>query len=60
MKRHEFVKGKVVCELKQYNGKPTVFVNGKPYFPMAFLSYFPKQFRYKNMRESGIRFSVSA
>ncbi len=46
----------MLCEVKQYNGKPTLFVNGKPYFPMAYRSYFPKQFRYRNMRESGIRF----
>ena len=48
--------GKIFSELRQYNGKPTVFVNGKPYFPMAFISYYPKQFRYKRTRESGIRF----
>lgn len=44
------------CRLKQYHGKPTVFVNAKPCFPLAYLSYFPKQFRYKNMRETGMRF----
>ncbi|MCE5345555.1 MAG: beta-galactosidase [Bacteroidales bacterium] len=49
-------KGKVFSEVKQFNGKPTLFVNGKPYFPMAFISYYPKLFRYKNMRESGMRF----
>ncbi len=48
--------GKIFSELRHYNGKPTVFVNGKPYFPMAFISYYPKQFRYKRIRESGIRF----
>ncbi|MDD4872985.1 MAG: beta-galactosidase [Kiritimatiellae bacterium] len=44
------------CKLRQYNDKPTVFVDEKPYFPLAYLSYFPKQFRYKNMRKSGIKF----
>ena len=44
------------CQLKKYKGKPTVFINGKPYFPLAYLSQFPEQFRYKNMRDSGIRF----
>ena len=48
--------GLSTSEIKQYNGKPTVFVNGKAYFPMAYLSYYPKQFRYEDMARSGIRF----
>ncbi|HAZ03390.1 MAG: hypothetical protein A2W90_00025 [Bacteroidetes bacterium GWF2_42_66] len=44
------------AEVMQYNGKPTVFVNEKAYFPMAFISYYPKQFRYRNMEQSGMRF----
>ncbi len=43
-------------QIKQYNGKPTLFVDGKPYFPMAYLSYYPVQSRYKAMRDAGIRF----
>ena len=46
----------VVCNVKQYNGKPTLFVDDKPYFPMAFMSYYPTQERYKQMADHGIHF----
>ncbi|RIH67087.1 hypothetical protein D1164_01245 [Mariniphaga sediminis] len=49
-------KGFPNSEIKQYNGKPTVFVNGKAYFPMAYLSYYPRQFMYKDVGQSGVRF----
>lgn len=52
----DYSKVELFAEIKQYNGKPTLFVNGEAYFPMAFISYYPKQFRYKNMGKSGIRF----
>jgi glycosyl hydrolase family 42 (putative beta-galactosidase) len=48
--------GRLNSKIIQYNGKPTLFVDEEPYFPMAFISYYPKQFRYKNMRDSGMRF----
>lgn len=48
--------GEAYCEIRQYNGYPTLFIANEPYFPMAFISYYPKQFRYKNMRDAGIRF----
>ena len=47
---------KASCRLKQYKGKPTVFVNDNPCFPLSYLSQFPQQFRYKNMYDSGTRF----
>jgi hypothetical protein len=50
------ITGKVFSEIKQYNGKPALFVNDKPYFPLAFVSYYPKQFRYKNLADAGIKF----
>lgn len=43
-------------EVKLYNSKPTLFIGGKPHFPMAFLSYYPKQYRYKRMHEAGMNF----
>lgn len=46
--------GNITCEVKPYNGKTTVFVNGVPKFPMAFTSYYPEQYRYKQMSEQGI------
>jgi beta-galactosidase len=46
----------VATEVKPYNGKPTLFIGGKPCFPMAFISYYPKQFRYKNMWNTGMKF----
>lgn len=45
-----------LCTVKQHNGRPLMFVNGTPCFPMAFISYYPKQFRYKEMRGAGIKF----
>lgn len=47
---------KLFAEIKQYNGKPTLFVNGESYFPMAFISYYPELSRYQNMVKSGVRF----
>lgn len=49
-------KGRAVSEVRQYNGKPTVFVNGKACFPMAYLSYYPAQFRYENLYKSNVGF----
>lgn len=49
-------KTRPVSKICLYNGKPTVFINNKAYFPMAYLSYYPEQFRYKNIYESGVRF----
>jgi beta-galactosidase len=46
--------GKVVCQLRQHNGRPTLFVNGQPRFPMAFASYFPQPFRYKQFGDHGV------
>ena len=46
--------GNLTCEIKLHNGKTTVFVNGVPRFPMAFTSYYPEQFRYKQMSGHGI------
>lgn len=45
---------KIRCEVKPHNGKTTVFVNGVPKFPMAFTSYYPEQYRYRQMAEQGI------
>ena len=44
---------KIRCEVKPHNGKTTVFVNGVPKFPMAFTSYYPEQYRYRQMAEQG-------
>ncbi|SHF77574.1 Beta-galactosidase [Mariniphaga anaerophila] len=48
-------KSSTSCHLKQYMGKPTVFINDEPCFPTAYLSHFPQQFRYKNMYEHGTK-----
>ena len=48
------LKGSITCEVKPHNGKTTVFVNGVPKFPMAFTSYYPEQYRYKQMSDQGI------
>lgn len=45
-----------ICRIDDLNGRPTMFINGKPRFPMAFISYLPEQFRYRNMAEAGIHF----
>jgi beta-galactosidase len=48
--------GKIVCEIRQHNGVSTMFVNGMPRFPMAFMSYYPETYRYKNMADHGVHF----
>ena len=45
--------GRITCEVKPHNGKTTVFVNGVPTFPMAFSSYYPEPYRYKQMAQQG-------
>ncbi len=47
---------KMLCEVKSHQGKPTMFVNGVPRFPMAYTSYYPEPFRYKQMGEHGVHF----
>ena len=47
---------KVTCEVKNHQGKPTMFVNGVPRFPMAYMSYYPEQYRYKQMAVHGVHF----
>ncbi len=42
------------CEVKPHNGKTTIFVNGVPKFPMAYTSYYPEQYRYKQVADQGI------
>jgi beta-galactosidase len=42
------------CEIRPYTGRPTVFVDGVPRFPMAFMSYYPQQYRYREMSQHGI------
>jgi beta-galactosidase len=42
------------CEVKPLQGRPTLFVNGKPCFPMAFMSYYPESYRYKQMGQHGV------
>ncbi len=46
--------GKITCEVKPHNGKTTVFVNGAPRFPMAYASYYPEQYRYRQMADQGV------
>ncbi|MBN2296227.1 MAG: hypothetical protein JXM70_27605, partial [Pirellulales bacterium] len=29
------------CEIKKLGDRPTLFVNGQPQFPMAYVSYYP-------------------
>ena len=48
--------GAVTCEIRPYHGRPTMFVDGQPRFPMAFMSYYPQPFRYKNMAADGVHF----
>ena len=50
----ESAAGKVSCEIKPCTGRPTLFFNGAPRFPMAFTSYYPQPFRYKNMADHGV------
>ncbi len=45
---------KIKCEIKPHNGKTTVFVNGAPRFPMAYASYYPEQYRYRQMADQGV------
>ena len=45
--------GKMICEIKQHTGKPTLFINGVPQFPMAFASYYPKKSRYEQFGRHG-------
>ena len=44
------------CKVACHQGKPTMFVNGVPRFPMAYTSYYPEQFRYKQMGAHGVHF----
>lgn len=46
--------GKMFCEIRQYKDKPTMFINGMPQFPMAYMSYYPEQYQYKQAGEHGI------
>jgi len=46
--------GNITCEIKPHNGKTTMFVNGAPRFPMAYSSYYPEQYRYKQMSDHGV------
>jgi len=45
---------RMLCEVKSHQGKPTLFVNGVPRFPMAYTSYYPEPFRYRQMGEHGV------
>jgi hypothetical protein len=44
------------CVLAEHQGSPTFMVAGKPYFPQAYLSYFPTQERYKAIRSADVQF----
>jgi len=46
--------GPVVCQLRQHTGRPTLFINGQAQFPMAFASYFPQPFRYREFGTHGV------
>lgn len=46
--------GAVVCQIRPYHDRPTMFLNGQPRFPMAFLSYYPQPARYRQMGEHGV------
>lgn len=41
----ESAAGKVTCQIRPCTGKPTLFFNGEPRFPMAFNSYYPQPIR---------------
>jgi len=43
-----------VCEVKPYNARPVMFLDGEPRFPMAFMSYYPLPFRYRQMSEHNV------
>ncbi|HNX33888.1 MAG TPA: beta-galactosidase [Kiritimatiellia bacterium] len=47
---------RMLCEVKSHQGKPTMFVNGVPRFPMAYTSYYPEPFRYQQMGEHNVHF----
>ena len=47
---------RMVCEVKRHQGKPTMFVNGVPRFPMAYTSYYPEAFRYRQMGAHDVHF----
>ena len=50
----------IACKVKQHSGVPTLFVNGEPRFPMAFMSYYPTAARYEAMGKHDVHFySVS-
>ena len=42
------------CEVKPWQGRPALFVNGEPCFPMAFMSYYPEPYRYQQMGKHGV------
>jgi len=52
--RAEATRSEMRCEVKPWLGKPALFVNGLPRFPMAFMSYYPEPYRYKQIGEHGV------
>jgi beta-galactosidase len=44
----------IKCEIKQYVGNPTMFINGRPQFPMAYMSYFPRQTWYQQIGDHNV------
>ncbi len=50
----EVIDARMRCEVKEHHGRPTMFVNGTPRFPMAYTSYYPESFCYKQMGAHGV------
>lgn len=44
----------VTCRIQPYHDRPVMFIDGQPRFPMAYMSYYPEPFRYRQIGEHGV------